>query len=143
MSRAVARKNEQALTDRQRMTAVLEALAANGVAYWFDLRGSRGSTESRWEDYTQAAGRAGTDRWVGEHIGSDETGGGFWGDDGRLYGGNRHGKHVPYEVMWWSFNHEIPELADLLVALFTEHGFDASWGGALGDSVHVRLDGPR
>lgn len=134
MSRAIT----VAGTDRERMQAVFAGLAARGVAYWFDLRGSKGSISERWDDYVAAAEKAGTDLWVGEHVGSVETGGGYWGDDGRLYGG-RKPNGEPYGTLWFSWNHEHPELAELLVSLFTAAGFDASWGGDESDSVHVRL----
>ena len=128
-------------TDRERLEDVLAALAREGVAVWFDLRGSTGVREDRYHDYIDAARLAGTDRWVGEHVGSVDAGGGFWGDDGRLYAGRRHGLHTPYRELWWSFNHEHPDLAQLLTRLFTLHGFHVCWSGDPYECVIVFLDG--
>ena len=132
-----------ATTDRQRLEAVFAGLAGAGVAYWFDLRGATGAREDRYNDYIRAAELAGTELWVGEHIGNVDFGGGFWGDDGRLYAGRRTGEHVLYREMWWSFNHEHPQLAELLVRLFREQGIDASWSGDTHDSVIVDLQHAR
>jgi len=86
MTRAVARTRVPARTDRDRINAVLEQLAAHGVAYWFDMRGGTGVREDRFNDYIAAAERAGTDRWVGEHVGHRDCGGAFWDDNGVLCG---------------------------------------------------------
>ncbi|GAA0529120.1 hypothetical protein GCM10010172_07190 [Paractinoplanes ferrugineus] len=127
-------------TDQQRITAVLEALAREGVSVWFDLRGSTGVIEDRYTDYVQAAELAGTDRWVGEHVGNRDRGGAYWDEDGVL-------RTRPNGVAWarllWSFNHEIPDLADLLVRLHCEQGFDADWSGDPFDCVSVPLDAGR
>ena len=133
---AVARTS----TDRQRLQAVLDALAAHGVAYWFDLRGATGVREDRYHDYIRAAELAGTDRWVGEHVGMTDTGGTHWGADGVLYGG-RSGTDYPVRELWWSFNHDHPDLADLLVRLFREQGSDADWDGDPYQSVIVTFGG--
>jgi hypothetical protein len=142
-TKTITRRTTQPTTDRQRFDAVFSGLVAHGVAYWFDLRGATGVREDRYHDYVRNAERCGTDRWVGEHVGNVDCGGGFWGDDGRLYGGRKDGRHVPYGELWWSFNHEVPGLAELLVGLFTEQGFDAWWSGDTYDCVIVRLDGAR
>ena len=137
MTRAVAHQG----TEQHRLSAVLDELAANGVAYWFDLRGATGVREDRYHDYIRAAELAGTVRWVGEHVGNTDTGGAHWGSDGVLYGGR--GTDYPVRELWWSFNHEIPELAELLVAVFTAHGFHASWSGDPAQSVIVDLAATR
>ncbi|MGX6604843.1 hypothetical protein ACWKSP_22345 [Micromonosporaceae bacterium Da 78-11] len=123
-------------TDQQRLTAVLDALTQHGVAHWFDLRGATGVLEGRYDDYT----RAGVDRWVGEHVGMVDNGGAYWDRDGVL---RYRGSDNPVERMRWSWNHELPELAELLVRLFTEQGFDAYWLGEDFDSVVVTLGDDR
>jgi len=125
-------------TDRQRLTAVLEALALEGVAVWFDLRGNTGVREDRYNDYIRAAEMAGTDRWVGDHVGHVDCGGAYWGDDGML---RTHPNGAPWSRLLWSFNHEYPELADLLVRLHREQGFDADWSGDPYECVSVPLGG--
>lgn len=117
---------------------------AAGVVYCFDLRGATGVSEDRLNDYRRVAGRAGTDLWVGEHVGSVDAGGAYWGPDGVLYdGGLSPSSARPVRRMYWSFNHEHPALAELLVALFTWQGFDAWWSGEAWDSVEVDLERPR
>lgn len=136
-------RKPQPLTDRQRFDAVFAGLAAAGVAYWFDLRGATGVREDRYNDYVNAAERCGTDRWVGEHVGNVDTGGAHWSADGVLMAG-RGDKAVPMETLWWSWNHEHPEVGVLLVQLFTEQGFDAYCSDPeLGDPVVVNLKTPR
>jgi hypothetical protein len=137
MSRALAVTG----TDRERMDRVFTALAAEGVALWFDLRGNTGVREDRYNDYIRAAEQAGTGRWVGEHVGSRDAGGARWGTDGVLYG--EPDGDSPVREMWWSFNHNHPELAELLVRLFTEQGFDADWDGDPFRCVTVTLGGAR
>jgi hypothetical protein len=135
VTRAVAHRG----TEQQRLTAVLDELTANRVAHWFDLRGSTGVSEDRFHDYT----RTGVDRWVGEHVGSVDTGGAHWDTDGVLRGGRYGDGGRPVRELWWSFNHELPELAQLLVRVFTAHGFDAAWSGDPADSVIVNLEATR
>lgn len=136
MSRAVARTG----TDRERMEAVFEALAREGVAYWFDLRGTTGVISDRYDDYVNNAARCGTDRWVGDHVGDRDRGGAYWDTDGVL---RTRPNGAAWKQLWWSFNHEQPDLADLLVRLFREQGFDADWSGDPYTCVTVQLDGPR
>ena len=136
MSRAVTRTG----TDRERMDAVFAALAAEGVALWFDLRGATGVREERYHDYIRAAQLAGTDRWVGEHVGHVDDGGAYWGDDGVL---RTRPNGVCWKALWWSFNHQYPDLADLLVRLHREQGFHADWSGDPYDCVTVTLGGAR
>ncbi len=131
------------MTDQARFDGVFAALAAAGVAYWFDLRGATGVREDRLHDYERVARCCGTARWVGEHVGITDTGGAYWGLDGVLYGGRRPSTTHPIKELWWSFNHEHPDLADLLVALFRQQGIDAWWGGELYDAVLVNLAAPR
>lgn len=126
-------------TDRERLDRVLAALAAEGVAVWFDLRGTRGSISGRLDDYQRAADIAGTDRWVGDHIGDRDRGGAYWDNDGVL---RTNPNGTAWAQLQWSFNHELPELADLLVRLFTEQGFDAYWPGEY-SCVIVPLAGAR
>ena len=140
--RSTRRTQPTTPTDQQRFEAVFADLAAAGVAFWFDLRGSTGVREDRYDDYVRIAELAGTDLWVGEHVGNRDTGGAYWGDDGVLYGGARPNRDYPVRQLWWSFNHEHPALAGLLVHLFQAHGIDAWWSGVTYDSVSVRL-GPR
>ncbi len=125
-------------SDQQRLTNVLDGLARNGVAYWFDLRGSEGSISGRYEDYITAAQHAGTDRWVGDHIGDRDNGGAYWDDQGVL---RTRPNGVAWAQLLWSFNHEHPDLADLLVRLHREQGFDADWSGDPFDCVSVPLGG--
>lgn len=126
-------------TDEQRMTLVLEALARDGVAVWFDLRGSTGVISDRYDDYVAAARLAGTDRWVGDHVGDRDRGGAYW-DRGVL---RTRPNGVAWRRLQWSFNHEHPDLAELLVRRFAEHGFDADWSGDPLDCVTVHLGGDR
>lgn len=133
----------QPVTDRRRFDAVFTGLVAAGVAYWFDLRGSTGVREDRYNDYVRVAELNGTNLWVGEHVGNADTGGAYWGDDGVLYGGRRPSREYPYRELWFSFNHEHPELAELLVRLFREQGIDAWWSGEPYDAVIVNLEGAR
>jgi hypothetical protein len=127
-------------TDQERMNRVFEALAAEGVALWFDLRGNTGVREDRYNDYTRAAELAGTDRWVGDHIGDADRGGAYWGDDGVL---RTRPNGVAWHDLQLSFNHNHPDLAELLVRLFTEQGFDADWDGDPFRCVTVTLGGAR
>lgn len=136
-------RSPQPVTDRQRFDAVFQALASAGVAYWFDLRGATGVREDRYNDYERSAERCGTDLWVGEHVGNTDTGGAYWGDDGVLYGGRRPSKDHPVRELWWSFNHEHADLAELLVRLFREQGIDVWWSGEVWDCVIVNLEKPR
>ncbi len=136
-------RTPQPVTDQQRFDAVFTGLVGAGVAYWFDLRGATGVREDRYNDYVRVAELNGTDLWVGEHVGNVDTGGAYWGDDGVLYGGRRPSTEHPVRELWWSFNHEHPELAVLLVRLFHEQGIDAWWSGDVGDSVIVNLEGAR
>lgn len=144
-TKSLARRTATNLTDQQRFQAVFEGLVAAGVAYWFDLRGATGVREDRYNDYVHNAERCGTDRWVGEHVGNADAGGAHWGPDGRLYAARRSlyggdfGPDTPVRELWWSFNQEIPELAELLVALFTAQGIDAYWSGDVWDCVIVTL----
>jgi hypothetical protein len=135
----VSRDLTVAGTDRQRLQNVFDQLTANGVAYWFDLRGSQGSFSERWEDYNNNTIRCGTDRWVGDHVGNRDTGGAYWDDEGVL-------RTRPNGAVWnrlmWSFNHEHPDLAVLLVRLFTEQGFDVDWNGDPFTCVIVTLASP-
>jgi len=126
------------VTDQQRFQAVFDQLTAGSIAYVFDLRGATGVREDRYNDYVEAAEKAGTDRWVGEHVGNIDTGGAYWGNDGILYGGVRPNGE-PYRQLWFSFNHEHPELAETLVRLFNEQGIDAWWSGEPYDCVIVNL----
>lgn len=136
-------RTPQPVTDQRRFDAVFASLTTAGVAYWFDLRGSTGVREDRYNDYARVAERCGTDLWVGEHVGNVDTGGAYWGDDGVLYGGHAPSKEHPVRELWFSFNHERPELAELLVHLFREQGIDAWWSGESYDCVIVNLDGAR
>jgi hypothetical protein len=122
---------------------VFAGLLSAGVAFVFDLRGATGVREDRLNDYQQAARRCGTTRWVGEHVGNVDTGGAYWGANGALYGGRSPSTLHPVRELWWSFNHEHPEVAELLVNLFREQGIDASWSGETFDSVIVNLAAPR
>ncbi len=143
-------RQPQPITDQQRFDAVFQGLVTAGVAYWFDLRGSTGVREDRYNDYIRVAELNGTDLWVGEHVGHVDNGGARWGDDGVLYIAIRP-HSLPWEdvtwapsrELWWSFNHEHPALAELLVHLFRGQGIDASWSGDPWDCVIVNLDGPR
>jgi hypothetical protein len=127
-------------TDRQRFDAVFAGLMAAGVAYCFDLRGATGVREDRYNDYIRVAELNGTELWVGEHVGDVDTGGAYWGADGVLYGGRAPSREHPVRELWWSFNREHPELAELLVTLFREQGVDAWWSGEPHDCVIVNLD---
>src|SRR5690349_12463265 len=89
-------------SDQQRLQNVLAALAREGVAYWFDLRGSEGSISGRYEDYIAAAERASTDRWVGEHIGDRDRGGAYWDERGVL---RTRPNGVAWQSLYWSHNH--------------------------------------
>lgn len=123
-------------TDRDRLEQVL---ADAGVAFVFDLRGSTGVHADRCDDYMSAAVRAGTDRWVGAHVGSVEDGGAYWDHSGVL----RFLFCNPVVEVLWSFNHRQPDLAKLLVEQLTGQGFDASWDGDIGHCVELRLGGAR
>ncbi len=136
MSRAIT----VAGTDEQRIKAVLEALAREGVAVWLDLRGSGGSISGRYDDYIAAAEQAGTDRWVGEHVGDRDRGGAYWDTRGSL---RTRPNGAVWRSLYWSFNHEHPDLAELLVRLFRAQGFDADWSGDPFDCVIVPLVGER
>ncbi len=132
-------------TDRERFDAVFAGLMSAGVAYTFDLRGATGVREDRWHDYTRTAERCHTDLWVGEHVGHVDDGGARWGQDGVLLVAIRplpwkDATWVPVGQLWWSFNHEHPEVAELLVLLFREQGIDARWSGDDGDCVIVDLE---
>jgi hypothetical protein len=135
-------RRPQPVTDQRRFDAVFASLTAAGVAYWFDLRGATGVREDRYNDYMRVAEQCGTDLWVGEHVGNVDCGGAYWGTDGVLYGGHCP-NGVPYRELWFSFNHEHLELAELLVHLFREQGIDAWWSGEPYDCVIVNLAGVR
>lgn len=126
-------------TDRERLESVLAELAAEGVAYCFSMRGNTGVIEDRYNDYLRAAEIAGTDRWVGEHVGHVDSGGAYWGADGRLWARTRSGQNVLWQNLRWSFNHEHLDLPVLLVRLFTAAGFDADWSGDPFECVAVAL----
>lgn len=111
-------------SDQARLERVFAALAGKGVALWFDLRGTPGDRSGRLDDYLRAADLAGTDRWAGDHIGDRDRGGAYWDDDGVL---RTRPNGVAWDRLELSFNHELPELAEVLVRLFRAEGFDASW----------------
>jgi hypothetical protein len=129
------------VTDRQRIDAVFTGLVENGVAYLFNLHGRTLVREDAYNDFMKLVEVAGTDLWVGTHVGNSDMGGAFWGKDGVLYG--QYPDAQPEKKLWWSFNHERPELAELLVALFTAQGFDVWWSGEDWDCVEVDLTVPR
>jgi hypothetical protein len=144
------RQAEPEPTDRQRFDAVFAGLMSARVAYCFDLRGSTGVREDRYNDYMKVAELNRTDLWVGEHVGNTDDGGARWGAGGILYVATRpHGlpwedvTWVPSRELCWSFNHEHPELAEFLVALFQQQGIDASWSGDPWDCVIVNLETAR
>ena len=128
-------------TDHHRLTNVLAALAREGVAVWFDLRGNTGVREDRYHDYIRAAEIAGTDRWVGDHVGHVDNGGAYWDTTDGVLRTRPNG--VPWSRLQWSFNHEHDDLAPLLVRLHREQGFDVDWSGDPFECVTVRLDGAR
>jgi hypothetical protein len=136
------------LTDRQRFEAVFKALTEHRVAHLFNTHGATGVREDRTNDLAALAERCGTDRVVGAHVGYTDDGGARWSDDGVLQVAIRKlpwkdPEWQPCEEVHWSYNHEIPELAELLVRLFVEQGIDAWWSGDEWDCVDIHLDRPR
>ena len=127
------------LTDRQAFEAVFANLTAGGIAHHFGLRGSTGVREDNLNAYKRTAKAAGTTRWVGTHVGSDDCGGGRWGRDGRLYYRNRFGEDIAEDEVFWSFPMEYPEVAEYLVYAFREQGIKVDWTGNVADCVVVTL----
>lgn len=128
------------MNHRERLAAAIATLSANhGLAVTFSKWGAHIVGEDNLADYRNHAKVCGTDRWVGTHVGSREHGGADFDAAGMLR--YRH-NNEPVDELWWSFNHNHPELADVLVRRFGEQGLDAHWPG--GDScVIVRLGGAR
>ncbi len=128
------------MSDRERMLKATTALTANhGLAFTLSLWGAHIVGEDNLADYTNHAKACGTDRWVGAHAGSREGGGAYWDDHGVLR--YRH-DDSPVGELWFSFNHEHPDLAGLLLRSFNGHGLMASWPGGY-HCVVVELDGAR
>ncbi len=125
-------------TDEQRLTAAIADLETQGVAVTFYLYGSTGVIDWDLSRYRKHAEQAGTTRWVGAMPGSDEVGGVRWRDGTLFYAG----LDLVVSHVWWSFNHVHPDLAHLLVQVFTGHGLDASYDGG-NNCVRLNLAGAR
>ncbi|GAA0494466.1 hypothetical protein Ade02nite_20230 [Paractinoplanes deccanensis] len=126
------------MSDRERLRNAFAALNAHGIAVSFNLAGTTGVRDDNMTDYRQAAADAGTDRWVGAHVGAHAHGGAFFDAFGQL----RHHYHQkPVDVLYWSFPHQQPDIAVTAVKLFRDQGLTADWSGEISDCVVVRLDG--
>ena len=136
IARRTARRGRSAPapTTRERFEKALAALAAHRIVYAFDQRGYPYSTSERYEVYAAVAENAGTDRWVGAHVGLEEDGGAAWDSAGtlRLPNGNALTK------VEWSYNWDIDELPVILEQVFAAEGFTVrNYGG--GSMVVVEL----
>ncbi len=123
-------------TDREAFEAVFANLTANGIAWVLNLRGSTGVRD--WDHRKVKAAINGANRWVSAHVGSDDLGGAHWDRNGKLRENGYCGTD-PVDEIFFSFNHEHPDLADRLVALFRAVGIKADWSGSIYDCVVVSL----
>ncbi|GIM88829.1 hypothetical protein [Paractinoplanes toevensis] len=126
--------------DRERLNLATDYLRDRGVAVVVGLHGSTGVGEDDLNAYKRAAATAGTDRWVGTHVGAVEHHGADWDQSGVLR--YRH-DNSPVREIWWSFNHRQPDLADLLVAALQAAGLNAEGPNDDHTAVLLRLDGAR
>jgi hypothetical protein len=126
--------------DRDRLDQALTELRDRGVAVVWDLTGSSGVRDWDCDDYLKAATAAGTDLWVGTHVGSDEHGGAYWDERGVLR--YRH-DDTPVDDVYWVHNHRQPAAGRLLVEALTAVGLDVSWNGNPDQSVLLTLSGAR
>ncbi len=124
-------------TQRQRVARAFETLTDQGITPILILTGSTGIIEENLDDYHQAAKAAGTPQsWVGSHPGSQEFGGTFWDEQGRLCF-SRNPRRVP--ALHFSFPHEHPRLAEALMRALETAGFMPYWSNRPWDSVTLIL----
>lgn len=123
-------------TQRERLERAFETLKKQHITPILVLTGSTGVRERDLAYYQDLATAAGTSlRWVGEHIGCDEYGGGFWSEDGRLHY-RYSGTPVTQLLFWFSSI----GCAWALVEALQAEGFPVEWAGTRDYSVQVQLD---
>lgn len=104
------------------------------------MHGTTGVIEDNADEYRRAAVKANLTAWVGTHVGAYEHGGAYWDDRDVL---RYRYDNSPVRMLWFSFNHRMPELVGILTAVLQAEGLTVEPRERDTDGVCVWLEGAR
>ncbi len=122
---------------RARLERAFEILKSEDIPPILVLTGSTGLTDANRAYYEELAAAACTpNRYVGCHVGAEESWGGYWDAAGELR--FRTGDS-PVACLWFDWPEHDPEIAGLLVEALRVAGLRSQWGGQSWEMVTVDL----